>query len=245
MPRFIGTGAASQYICMRKDDPSEETTKMSETCPMACQEQMEEMVRQSLLAMSEEMAEQFASNLAPALEATFVKKEDMDALEPQISELQMDNNDVMKGLSDMASCMSDIAESLTGDREMTDAPVETEAPTEFWQTLGTLMEEGQNNKCSTQSKDRAFRLTFTSLENCLQRCSDDSRCRYASTNFMSDSANKYCIGCINLTQKADDWHAYEMMNNRRQLSGVKQPSEVERLRAENARLRAELDAVRR
>jgi len=228
---------------------------------MGCQEELEELVAAAMQTafetMSEELASSLATSLAPALEANFVKKEDLttemgevfteletrltNALMPQIADLQMDNNDVMNGLSDMASCMSDIADSLTGD---SDAPVETEAPTEYWQTLGTLMEYGQNNKCSTSSTDRAFRLTFTSLENCLQRCSDDSRCRYASTNFMSESSNKYCIGCINLTQKADDWYAYEM-KTRRQLSGVKQLSEVERLRAENARLQAELDAVRR
>jgi len=185
--------------------------------------------------------------LAESLPNVFATKEEVDALSQTVSMLEMDNNDVMTGMSDMASCMADIAGSMgsdSGDDEDEEEPAETPAPTEYWETLGRLMESGPN-KCSTSSNDRAFRLTFTTLDNCLKRCSDDSRCRYASTNFMTGNDPMYCIGCINLTQTADDWMAYEMLNNRRQLSSVKQLSEVERLRAENQRLRAELAEARR
>jgi len=190
--------------------------------------------------------------LAETLPNVFATKEEVDALSATVSMLEMDNNEVMTGMSDMASCMADIAGSMGSDDGSDDSsedgsddtPVETAAPTEYWETLGRMMESGPN-KCSTSSSDRAFRLTFTTLDNCLKRCSDDSRCRYASTNFMTGSDPMYCIGCINLTQTADDWMAYEMLNNRRQLSSVKQLSEVERLRAENQRLRAELAEARR
>lgn len=194
------------------------------------------------------LSEQIQAALAAALPDSFVTAEAFAMLEDKVGDLEMDNNDVMNGMSDMATCMADIAGSMGGaggdSYEETDAPVETAAPTEYWETIGRLM-EGGNNKCSTSDSDRAFRLTFTSLENCLTRCSNDERCQYASTNFMSDSSTKYCIGCINLTQAADGWMAYEMLNDRRQLSSVKQPSEIERLRAENQRLRAELAEARR
>lgn len=228
--------------------------------PPALAESLQEGLSPYFMAMADlEDLENLDVNLGTALAETlpnvFATKEEVDALSATVSMLEMDNNEVMTGMSDMASCMADIAGSIGSDDGSDDTPVETvaptvstgdatAAPTEYWETLGRLMESGPN-KCSTSSSDRAFRLTFTTLDNCLKRCSDDSRCRYASTNFMTGSDPMYCIGCINLTQTADDWMAYEMLNNRRQLSSVKQLSEVERLRAENQRLRAELAEARR
>lgn len=215
------------------------------------QTQMAALMTERLPAELETLlSERLQAALTAALPDNFVTAEDFAMLQDKVGDLEMDNNDVMNGMSDMATCMADIAGSMGGERgddsyEETDAPaVETAAPTEYWETIGRLM-EGGNNKCSTSDADRAFRLSFTSLENCLTRCSNDARCQFASTNFMSDSSTKYCIGCINLTQAADGWMAYEMLNDRRQLSSVKQLSEVERLRAENQRLRAELAEARR
>jgi len=212
--------------------------------------QMQEDLQNSLspyfmgLADLEDLANldvNLGSALAETLPNIFATKEEVDSLSATVSMLEMDSNEVMTGMSDMASCMADIAGSMgSDDGSEEETPVETAAPT----TLGRLMESGPN-KCSTSSSDRAFRLTFTTLDNCLQRCSADSRCQYASTNFMTGTDPMYCIGCINLTQTSDDWMAYDMSNNRRQLSSVKQLSEVERLRAENQRLRSELTEARR
>jgi len=218
--------------------------------PTALAESLQEGLSPYFMALAdledlENLDVNLGTALAESLPNVFATKEEVDALSATVSMLEMDNNEVMTGMSDMASCMADIAGSMGGsDDGSDDTPVETAAPTEYWETLGRMMESGPN-KCSTSSSDRAFRLTFTTLDNCLKRCSDDSRCRYASTNFMTGSDPMYCIGCINLTQTADDWMAYEMLNNRRQLSSVKQLSEVERLRAENQRLRAELAEARR
>lgn len=217
--------------------------------PAQMQEDLQNQLGSYFMAMAdlEDLANldvNLGSALAESLPNVFATKEEVESLSATVSMLEMDNNEVMTGMSDMASCMADIAGSMGSDDSSDDTPVETAAPTEYWETLGRLMESGPN-KCSTSSSDRAFRLSFTTLDNCLKRCSDDSRCRYASTNFMAGSDPMYCIGCINLTQTADDWMAYEMLNNRRQLSSVKQLSEVERLRAENQRLRAELAEARR
>merc|ERR1719494_1099886 len=105
--------------------------------------------------------------------------------------------------------------------------------TEKWETMAKLM-EGGNNKCSTGADARAFRLTFTSLDNCVERCYQDDRCSFASTDRTS-----WCIGCIELDRYTEGWSAYSMMRGRRQLS------EVEQLRLENAALKAELAKVRR
>jgi len=217
--------------------------------PAQMQEDLQNSLSPYFMAMAdmEDLANldvNLGSALAETLPNIFATKEEVDSLSATVSMLEMDNNEVITGMSDMASCMADIAGSMGSDDGSDDTPVETAAPTEYWETLGRLMESGPN-KCSTSSSDRAFRLVFTTLDNCLKRCSEDSRCQYASTNFMTGTDPMYCIGCIDLTQTADDWMAYEMLNNRRQLSSVKQLSEVERLRAENQGLRSELAEARR
>jgi len=188
----------------------------------------------------------------------YVTVDDFNALREEVRELQgsignveADNNDVMSAMEDMASCMSGIVDNFGGDSDsmdMTDAPMTTMrertttaeptkmpsmAPTAKWEMYGVML-EGGNNKCSTSSDDRSFRLDFTSLENCLYRCMTDDRCNFASTNHMTDDANLFCIGCINLNRAGDGWTAYEIHDSRRRLS------EVEQLRRENAALKAEL-----
>merc|ERR1719499_2938260 len=113
----------------------------------------------------------------------------------------------------------------------------TMKPTEKWEQWAFELKEG-NNKCGTSPSQRSFRLTFTSLDNCIDRCHQDSSCMYASTNGNSDAANKFCIGCKTLNSFDDTYQVFEMIrSNRRQLS------EVELLRAENAALRAQLEQL--
>jgi len=184
-------------------------------------------------------------------------------LQGSLGSVEADNNDVMNAMEEMATCMSGIVDGFSGEEYDTEEPM-TEAPettrmrsttttttttttmeptkmpslyptmrmTEKWETMAR-MAEGPN-KCGTASEERAFRLTFTSLDNCVDRCYGDSRCNFAST----DEEN-WCIGCIVLDKTSDGWTAYEMMRGRRQLS------EVEALRRENAALKAELARVRR
>merc|ERR1719361_3241738 len=188
--------------------------------------------------------------------------EDFDALRAEVRELQgslgsveADNNDVMNAMEEMATCMSGIVDGFSGDDDsdesydteepMTEAPETTTTrmrtttkeptmmPTMMGETMATMLESG-NNKCSTGDDARAFRLTFTSLDKCVERCYQDERCSFASTDMTS-----WCIGCIELDRYTEGWSAYSMMRGRRQLS------EVEQLRLENAALKAELAKVRR
>jgi len=185
-------------------------------------------------------------------------------LQGSLGNVEADNNDVMNAMEEMATCMSGIVDGFSGDdsydteEPMTEAPetsrmrttvmettttmeTTTKMPTLFptarmtekWETMAKLMDEG-NNKCSTGADARAFRLTYTSLDNCVDRCYADERCMYASTDEV-----QWCIGCIQLDRASDGWSAYEMLRGRRQLS------EVEQLRRENAALKAELARVRR
>jgi len=198
------------------------------------------------------------------LVAGMVSQEDFAALQATVQELQsnigaieMDNNDIMDGMTDMATCMSGLTDRF-GDRddETSDSPhtrpdttaatsmmpetttsttktptiLPSSAPSARWMTLGKMM-DGPYNKCSTSRTDRSFKLGFTNLYNCLNRCEADASCVYATTE-----GSQFCIGCIVLNQYSDGWSAYQMHSHgdRRQLS------ELEQLRAENAALRAEL-----
>jgi len=182
-----------------------------------------------------------------------VSQEDFAALQATVQQLQAsigtieaDNNDIMDGMNDMATCMSGLTDRFGGpDTGSTTMMPETtttttktptrdpsSAPTPMWMTLGSLV-DGPNNKCSTSRTDRTFKLTFTNLYNCLNRCEADANCVYATTE-----GSQFCIGCVVLNQYSAGWSAYELLShadgNRRQLS------ELEQLRAENAALRAEL-----
>jgi len=181
-------------------------------------------------------------------------------LQGSLGSVEADNNDVMNAMEEMATCMSGIVDGFSEEEHETEEPM-TEAPdttrmrstttttttmeptkmpspyptmrmTEKWETMARMVEG--HNKCGTGNTQRAFRLSFTSLDNCVDRCYGDSRCNFASTDMAS-----YCIGCIVLDRTSDGWSAYEMMRGRRQLS------EVETLRRENAALKAELAKVRR
>merc|ERR1719379_1944958 len=103
------------------------------------QTQMAALMTERLPAELETLlSERLQAALTAALPDNFVTAEDFAMLQDKVGDLEMDNNDVMNGMSDMATCMADIAGSMGGDRgddsyEETDAPaVETAAPTEYW-----------------------------------------------------------------------------------------------------------------
>merc|ERR1719285_942048 len=144
-------------------------------------------------------------------------------LQGSLGSVEADNNDVMNAMEDMATCMSGIVDGFSGGDDDSDESYDTEAPmteapettttrmrtttkeptmmptpepsmkpTMMWETMATMLESG-NNKCSTGDDARAFRLTFTSLDKCVERCYQDERCSFASTDMTS-----WCIGCIEL-----------------------------------------------
>jgi len=209
-----------------------------------------------------------------------VSMEDFEALREAVRELQgsigtieADNNDLMDGMMEMATCMSgmtdkfgkdttmmpteDSSTKMPTDREtsssmmptdretsstmMPTEPETTQKPTEEWETIAELWvdpvaQPNENNKCSTSRDDRAFKLTFTSTVNCLNRCKQDASCVYATTE-----KSLHCIGCKKLNQRSDGWYAYKIIGKeegaRRELSEIEQ---LRQLRAENAALKAEL-----
>merc|ERR1712141_578736 len=151
----------------------------------------------------------------------------------------------------MATCMSGMTDKFGKDTTMmptdretmaptdreTMAPTdrETSAPTEGWETFAELWVDWEaqpmeNNKCSTNSNDRSFKLAYTNLDNCLKRCNNDDTCVYATTE-----KELHCIGCKVLNRRSDGWYAYKTMGKAR-----RELSEIEQLRAENAALKAEL-----
>jgi len=195
-----------------------------------------------------------------------VSMEDFEELREAVRELQgsigtieADNNDIMDGMMEMATCMSGMTDQYARettmptdtvtptDRETTKmstvAPVDstTVAPTEEYEAFGQLWVDpvahpSENNKCSTDAKDRAFKLAYTNTANCLRRCSQDAHCVYATTE-----KSHHCIGCKVLNQRSDGWFAYKIHGKEETTQGVRRElSEIEQLRAENAALRAEL-----
>jgi len=113
--------------------------------PAQMQEDLQNSLSPYFMAMAdmEDLANldvNLGSALAETLPNIFATKEEVDSLSATVSMLEMDNNEVITGMSDMASCMADIAGSMGSDDGSDDTPVETAAPTEYWETLGRLME---------------------------------------------------------------------------------------------------------
>lgn len=155
-------------------------------------------------------------------------KRQVEALAASIGDvgsLEATVNDVISVQTEMASCMSD-AVGIWGDDSPT-GPVDpvdpTSAPEEEgttepeeevdyseYGTVVTLGYDGVNNRCGLGPDARAFKLDFTTLENCMVRCTGDPRCVYATSNYAADdNIAKYCIGCITLTSHTEGWVAYE------------------------------------
>jgi len=220
-----------------------------------------------------------------------VSMEDFEALREAVRELQgsigtieADNNDLMDGMMEMATCMSGMTDKFGKDTTMmptdrsssmmptdntesestrmptdtvapterettrmptdTVAPTEREttvAPTEDWEVLAKMWVDPvaqplDNNKCSSASTDRAFKLAFTNTVNCLRRCNSDANCVYATTE-----KEYHCIGCKTLNQRSEGWYAYKIHGKEETTQGARRElSELEQLRAENAALKAEL-----
>jgi len=156
-------------------------------------------------------------------------KRQVEALAASIGDvgsLEATVNDVISVQTEMASCMSD-AVGIWGDDtptgpvdpvdptsepEPTSTDEEEEGEVDYseYGTLVTLGYDGVNNRCGLGPDQRAFKLDFTTLENCMSRCIGDSRCVYATSNYAAnDGIGKYCIGCITLTSHTEGWVAYE------------------------------------
>jgi hypothetical protein len=114
------------------------------------------------------------------------------------------------------------------------ATTEEIIPTEVYEMYGYLDEATTGNKCAWGSS-RTFKIGFTSLENCVKRCYDDTNCKYATTE-----KQDYCIGCkVAPSDKADGWYSYKTYQRRRKLTAQ------EALKIENAALRARLEELTR
>jgi len=135
------------------------------------------------------------------LDEDTISREEFDALKQTVEQLQAsmgtieaDNNDIMDGMSDMANCMSGISDRFGDD-----------STTEKWMSLGFLLENPMYNKCSLSTDDRSFKLAFTNVYNCLNRCELDATCAYATTE-----GSQFCIGCKVLNTHSDGWSAYQL-----------------------------------
>merc|ERR1712045_687715 len=124
----------------------------------------------------------------------------------------------------------------TTKMEYPETTTEAIVPTEAYEMYGYLdTNPDHGNKCKYGNAYRAFKIGFTSLENCVKRCNEDSNCKYATTELKS-----HCIGCKDVpTDKASGWYSYATYQRRRQLTAE------EALKIENAALRAQLDKLMR
>merc|ERR1712156_28394 len=141
----------------------------------------------------------------------------------------------MKDTTMMETTMKEttMMETTMADTTMM-ATTEEIIPTEVYEMYGYLDEATTGNKCPWGSS-RTFKLSFTSLENCVKRCYDDGNCKYATTEKQS-----YCIGCkVAPTDAADGWYSYKTYQRRRKLTAQ------EALKIENAALRAKLEELTR
>jgi hypothetical protein len=126
-----------------------------------------------------------------------------------------------------------VMETTMADTTMM-ATTEEIIPTEVYEMYGYLDEATTGNKCAWGSS-RTFKIGFTSLENCVKRCYDDTNCKYATTE-----KQDYCIGCkVAPSDKADGWYSYKTYQRRRKLTAQ------EALKIENAALRARLEELTR
>lgn len=94
-------------------------------------------------------------------------------------------------------------------------------------------------KCNAGAT-RTFKLDFTSVENCAQRCVADGICDHFATDL-----HHFCIGCTGMpTSEGIGFHTYRITTARRQLSLEEELIEMhkmnEKLMKSNRELRAEL-----
>jgi hypothetical protein len=197
-----------------------------------------------------------------------VSMEDFEALREAVRELQgsigtieADNNDLMDGMMDMATCMSGMTDKFGKDTTMmptaedkstimpedkstmpedksTEMPTsvaptdpETLAPTEEWETIGELWVDDNGFNKCSTNRDER---SFKLAYTNTANCL--SRCKDDATCVYATTEERlHCIGCKMLTEKADEWYAYKIYGK-----GRRELSEIEQLRAENAALKAEL-----
>jgi hypothetical protein len=138
---------------------------------------------------------------------------------------KMEYETTMKDTTMMETTMADTTMMATTEEII---------PTEVYEMYGYLDEATTGNKCAWGSS-RAFKIGYTTLENCVKRCYDDTNCKYATTE-----KQDYCIGCkVAPSDKADGWYSYKTYQRRRKLTAQ------EALKIENAALRARLEELTR
>jgi len=99
-------------------------------------------------------------------------------------------------------------------------------------------------KCDSGAM-RTFKLDFTSVENCAQRCAADNNCDHFATDL-----HRFCIGCVGMpTNEGIGFHAYRMTSTRRRLSLGDELIELRRMNAKllkvNQALREENEELKK
>merc|ERR1719499_1196231 len=194
----------------------------------------------------------------------FVPRDEFDELARTVRELQAgmgaaeaDTNDVMAGLTEMASCMADVASRFDRE-EPTEAPEEPETtmeeeekttleeePETTYKEETTTMEEEKTTMMETEEPTEMWRSLVDMVESGDNSCSGNQR-TFESTGSMGECveqctddcvavsySEEVCYGCRKLNREKNGFTAYTMRARRRL-------SELEMLRAENEALKKEL-----
>merc|ERR1712039_768684 len=171
------------------------------------------------------------------------------AMESSYAMLEMSVNDIDNGVETIASCAAGYLEGR--DTEATDMPVTTEDSDSVtgmpYETSDNSVYVATGTKCPYSQPgtgSRTFKLKFTTLENCANRCEMDGNCNYISVD------GNDCIGCIDEPSEMHEGFVsymtmeyYMSMEDSAEDDDVgtrRQLSEIDFLRAENAQLRAAL-----
>jgi hypothetical protein len=226
-----------------------ETTKMEypETTKMEYPETTKMEYPETTKMEYPETTEMDYETTMKAIETTMMKYETtkMEYPETTMEEETTMMETTMKETTMMETTMADttmmettMKETTMMETTMADttmmATTEEIIPTEVYEMYGYLDEATTGNKCAWGSS-RTFKIGFTSLENCVKRCYDDTNCKYATTE-----KQDYCIGCkVAPSDKADGWYSYKTYQRRRKLTAQ------EALKVENAALRARLEELTR
>jgi len=93
-------------------------------------------------------------------------------------------------------------------QKLADIAQDVEAAEELAANLGTCSDDAAyayDTKCAFNSPDRTFKISLTTVENCLLRCKMDQNCQYISTN------GQTCIGCAAEPSEASaGWTTYKV-----------------------------------
>jgi len=94
---------------------------------------------------------------------------------------------------------------------------------------------GSDFKCDV-GDSRTFRLDFTSVQNCAQRCLADDNCDHFATDL-----HQFCIGCAGLPlDEGIGFHVYKILTFRRRLSLEEEVAEMRKLNKKLIKMNQEL-----